>query len=340
MSRLNGNETKNTNSQETLPPQTGRAKQQDCLWSLEKHGHLPTPVAKLYKKSSHHQKNAQDQYPECSWVRTSSRTNTAKKSLYCVPCIVDLRKSCRMHKIKEATEPPLFTFCQQQLTECLAVTLDINQSSDLVQWSEREQLQNSETAVWSALIPVPICKMPWVMSRKHKTLPSLTGHRWKACAQRKARTTFIPHFAHLVPPSHQPAHTQLCLLVTVQIPSNNLHLAQAEVVVEGWRMKREGGISWGSSWLPGGPQNCRIIGMQRWMWHRPQCTEGGRTGVVSFKKPQSLVARLWCRSWKVPGRELRYRLPPRAGTRLCVLEVNLASFLAYISPCSALWDVM
>ena len=29
------------------------------------------------------------------------------------------------------------------------------------------------------------------------------------------------------------------------------------------------------------------------------------------------------------GRELRYGLPP---TRLCVLEVNLASFLAYISP--------
>ena len=50
-----------------------------------------------------------------------------------VPCTVDLRKGCRMHKIKEAAEPPLLSFCQQQLTECLAVTLDINQSSDLVQ---------------------------------------------------------------------------------------------------------------------------------------------------------------------------------------------------------------
>lgn len=82
-------------------------------------------------------------------------------------------------------------------------------------------------------------------------------------------------------------HTQLCPLVTLQMPFNNLHLAQTGVVVEGWRMKREGGISWGSSWLPAGPQNCRIIGMQRWMWHRPQCSEGGRTGVVQFKKPQS-----------------------------------------------------
>lgn len=131
----------------------------------------------------------------------------------------------------------------------------------------------------------------WAESIKHCQVLQATGESQRACAHRKTHTTFIPHFTHLVHPSHQLAywhthshtHAEFCPLVTVQIPSNNLHLAQTEVVVEGWRMKRKGGISWGSSWLPAGPQNCRIIGMQRWMWHRPQCTEGGRTGVVSFK---------------------------------------------------------
>lgn len=197
------------------------------------------------------------------------------------------------------------------------MNLDINQSSDLVQWSEREWLQNGKTAVSGSLIPVPIGRAE---SRKRCQVLQATGESQQAFAQDR-HTTFI---------SQTHTHAQLCPLVTAQIPSNNLHLAQTLVVVEGWRMNREGGISWGSSWLPAGPQNCRIIGMQRWMWQRPQMYRGwqNRGGIVYTAS--ELVAWLRCSGW----------LPPREGTWLCVLEVNLASFLAYISPRSAVWDVM
>lgn len=130
--------------------------------------------------------------------------------------------------------------------------------------------------------------MPWVMSRKCNK-PQVKGnmHVYKG-RHTQPLPLILPMLCLPTTNQHTHTHTKLCPLVTVQIPFNNLHLAQTEVVVEGWRMKREGGISWGSSWLAAGPQNCRIIGMQRWMWHRPQCTEGGRTGVVPFIKPQSL----------------------------------------------------
>lgn len=196
------------------------------------------------------------------------------------------------------------------------MNLDINQSSDLVQWSEREQLQNGKTAVSGSLILVPIGRAE---SRKRCQVLQVNTHLHKD----RQHNLYLTN-------THARTHTQLCPLVTVQIPSNNLHLAQTLVVVEGWRMNREGGISWGSSWLPAGPQNCRIIGMQRWMWQRPQMYRGwqNRGGIVYTAS--ELVAWLPCSGW----------LPPREGTRLCVLEVNLASFLAYISPRSAVWDFM
>lgn len=113
------------------------------------------------------------------------------------------------------------------------------------------------------------------------------------------------------PSSHR--HTQFCPLVTMQLPSNKLRLAQAMVVVEGWRINKEGGISWGSSWMPAGPQNCWIIGMQRWMWQKLQMYRGWQNrGGFLFYTASELVAWLWCRE----------------KTRLCVLEVNLASFFS------------
>lgn len=68
-----------------------------------------------------------------------------------------------LHKIKEATNHCL---CQEQLAGCLPVISDINQSSDLVQWSEKDQFKNCKTTLWSPLIPVPICKK--AMDYEHK----------------------------------------------------------------------------------------------------------------------------------------------------------------------------
>lgn len=89
-------------------------------------------------------------------------------------------------------------------------------------------------------------------------------------------------------------------LVTVQILSNNLHLVRTAVVVERWRMTRQGGISSGSSWLP--------------------------AGLILQDDGDAKVA----------------QTPPlpsykQAGTRLRVLVVNLASFLAYIHHTVGCW---
>lgn len=126
-------------------------------------------------------------------------------------CTVNPRKGCTVREIKTATtDPPLLSHCQEQLTGCLAVTLDINQSSDLVQWSEQEQLQNGKTAVSSSLIPVPICKMPWVMSRKHLTLPSLPSHRWKSthmCTKKDTHNLYPWFYPSCAPQPLASAHT-------------------------------------------------------------------------------------------------------------------------------------
>lgn len=75
------------------------------------------------------------------WIQQRARDPVLQKKsllwLECVyVCLQSMGKGCMLHKIKEATtDPPSLSLCQKQLTGCLAVTLDINQSSDLVQWS-------------------------------------------------------------------------------------------------------------------------------------------------------------------------------------------------------------
>lgn len=93
---------------------------------------------------------------------------------------------------------------------------------------------------------------------------------------------------HLVPPCHQPAYTRARTYIRThahlwqcKCPLTNSIWHRLRLLWRGGEWKREGGISWGSIWLPAGPQDCRFIGMQRW------CTEGGSTGVVWYKKPQS-----------------------------------------------------
>lgn len=163
--------------------------------------------------------------------------------------------------------------------------------------------------------------MPRVMSRKHTLCQVLqaTGEKQHACAQRK-RTQ--PSFqVHLVPPKpptslhtcthvHTHAHLWQC-----KCPLTNSIWHRLRLLWRGGEWKGEGGISWGSIWLPAGPEDCRFIGMQRW------CTEGGRTGVEWHKKPQS--------SWhgcgavgEYQGESLGTVYPPE----LCVLRLTWPHF--------------
>lgn len=195
------------------------------------------------------------------------------------------------------------------------MNLDINQSSDLVQWSEREQLQNGKTAVSGSLILVLIGRAE---SRKRCQVLQVNTHLHKD----RQHNLYLKN-THAR--THSCAHLWQCKYpLTISIWHRHWLLWR------GGEWTGRGGISWGSSWLPAGPQNCRIIGMQRWMWQRPQMYRGwqNRGGIVYTAS--ELVAWLPCSGW----------LPPREGTRLCVLEVNLASFLAYISPRSAVWAFM
>lgn len=144
-------------------------------------------------------------------------------------------------------------------------TWDIKQSSDLVQRSEEE------TALkWHKRSFRHFDSGANLKGREQKSLPSLTSHRWKSTWMRTATDSQSLSHRHIPGCAHLWQH------------NNNPHLAHTKVVVKWVRKSREGGISWGSSWLPAGPQNSRIIGVQRWMWQRPQMYTGwqNRGGII------------------------------------------------------------